>query len=297
MDLPKIRTFLEAAECLNFTETAARLHMAQPNISKQIAFLEDDLGVKLFYRTKGKLSLTPSGRALYQEYSKAMVHIEQGRLLAKQYAKNKTGLLRIGIFRGFDPSVALNGFADQFIEQWPEAEIQIELGEVSELKAGLNDNSLDLGIMKEFHILNDPHKRYLPISRGCPVLLTSSRHPLAQEESPSLETLDQYDYVTISPERSKGGYDFFLNHCSQLGFTPRITNLVSNLDTLFYYVEKGAVAIIDQCYHRYGSSTFHTIPLPISSANNVLVWLEGSTNPLLEIFLDFIRAQINKGDA
>ena len=40
----QIRFFLEAAECLNFTEAAKRLFVAQSTLSKQIALLEDELG-------------------------------------------------------------------------------------------------------------------------------------------------------------------------------------------------------------------------------------------------------------
>ena len=44
IDIPRIRAFLAAAECLNFTEAARRLYVTQPTLSKQIALIEDDLG-------------------------------------------------------------------------------------------------------------------------------------------------------------------------------------------------------------------------------------------------------------
>ena len=60
----QIRFFLEAAECLNFTEAAKRLFVAQSTLSKQIALLEDELGLKLFYRSNRTVGLTPAGREL-----------------------------------------------------------------------------------------------------------------------------------------------------------------------------------------------------------------------------------------
>lgn len=54
----QIRFFLEAAECLNFTEAAKRLFVAQSTLSKQIALLEDELGLKLFYRSNRTVGLT-----------------------------------------------------------------------------------------------------------------------------------------------------------------------------------------------------------------------------------------------
>ena len=60
MTTQQIRFFLEAAECLNFTEAAKRLFVAQSTLSKQIALLEDELGLKLFYRSNRTVGLTPA---------------------------------------------------------------------------------------------------------------------------------------------------------------------------------------------------------------------------------------------
>lgn len=59
IDIPRIRAFLAAAECLNFTEAARRLYVTQPTLSKQIALIEDDLGFKLFVRA---IATSPSPR-------------------------------------------------------------------------------------------------------------------------------------------------------------------------------------------------------------------------------------------
>ena len=68
----QIRFFLEAAECLNFTEAAKRLFVAQSTLSKQIALLEDELGLKLFYRSNRTVGLTPAGSLFRGEMEKEM---------------------------------------------------------------------------------------------------------------------------------------------------------------------------------------------------------------------------------
>jgi LysR family hca operon transcriptional activator len=55
------------AEELNFTRAAARLHVAQPSLSKQIRDLEQYLGAKLFERTKREVRLTLAGEAFAAE--------------------------------------------------------------------------------------------------------------------------------------------------------------------------------------------------------------------------------------
>ncbi|PRY37372.1 DNA-binding transcriptional LysR family regulator [Umezawaea tangerina] len=63
MDLDAVRTFVAAAEAGRFQDAAAELSVTQQAVSKRIAALENDLGVRLFARTPRGSSLTPDGRA------------------------------------------------------------------------------------------------------------------------------------------------------------------------------------------------------------------------------------------
>ena len=65
MNLTKIRYFIEVARCGNFSEAARRLYTAQPNVSKQIAQMEQELDFSLFVRSKRAVKLTPAGQLLY----------------------------------------------------------------------------------------------------------------------------------------------------------------------------------------------------------------------------------------
>ncbi len=64
IDIERLKTFLRAAELLNFSETAKQLHLSQPTVSNQIKILEKDLGAILFIRTNTGLQLTEAGRLL-----------------------------------------------------------------------------------------------------------------------------------------------------------------------------------------------------------------------------------------
>src|SRR5260370_9142819 len=62
------------AEELNFTRAAARLHVAQPSLSKQIRELETYLGAQLFERTKRDVRLTAAGEAFTAEATLTLFH-------------------------------------------------------------------------------------------------------------------------------------------------------------------------------------------------------------------------------
>ncbi len=63
MELRHLRYFVAVAEHLNFTKAAARLHLAQPSLTRQIHNLEAEIGVRLLNRSKSQVALTEEGRA------------------------------------------------------------------------------------------------------------------------------------------------------------------------------------------------------------------------------------------
>ena len=61
MDMRVIHYFLAAAREENITKAAKRLHMTQPTLSRQLAELESELGVRLFERSSRRITLTSEG--------------------------------------------------------------------------------------------------------------------------------------------------------------------------------------------------------------------------------------------
>jgi len=64
MDLRHLRTFVTVADLGTVSRAALRLHIAQPALSRQIIALEEELGVALFDRVAGRLTLSGAGERL-----------------------------------------------------------------------------------------------------------------------------------------------------------------------------------------------------------------------------------------
>ncbi len=84
MNFTQINVFINVAETLNFSETAQKMHMTQPSITKNIQQLELELTKKLFNRNKGIVSLTAEGEFFYYNISDIMLRIEQTVTQVKQ---------------------------------------------------------------------------------------------------------------------------------------------------------------------------------------------------------------------
>lgn len=91
-----VRCFLAAAENGSFTKTAEELYMTRQAVSKQIAQLEKELDVKLFYRTTAKVEITPAGAMFASFFANTLKEWEKVRYLAKETEKKQKNTIRVG---------------------------------------------------------------------------------------------------------------------------------------------------------------------------------------------------------
>ncbi|MCC6114845.1 LysR family transcriptional regulator [Lactiplantibacillus plantarum] len=77
MNFTQIECFVNVAETLNFSESAKKLHLSQPAVTKNIKQLEQELNVTLFNREKRGVSLTQPGTFFYRNMSDVMFRTQQ----------------------------------------------------------------------------------------------------------------------------------------------------------------------------------------------------------------------------
>ena len=124
MDLRHIRTFVTVAELGTVSKAALRLHIAQPALSRQIANLEDQLGLKLFDRVGRRLLLTSEGEQLLSDsrgllnYARALG--EQAQVLRR----GDVGVLRVAasphLIEGIFPDLL-----SRYAERYPNVQVRL----------------------------------------------------------------------------------------------------------------------------------------------------------------------------
>ncbi|GAA0289042.1 LysR family transcriptional regulator [Streptomyces polychromogenes] len=107
MDLDTVRTFVAAAEAGRFQDAAAELAVTQQAVSKRIAALERELGVRLFTRTPRGAALTidgqaflPHARELLRAAERAAASVRTGSRPLRVDVINSRGAAT-GLMRGF----------------------------------------------------------------------------------------------------------------------------------------------------------------------------------------------------
>ena len=77
IDLRQMRYFAALAETLHFGRAAERLHISQPPLTRQIAALERELGVRLLERNSRRAKLTHAGQRFLEEARLAIAAFDQ----------------------------------------------------------------------------------------------------------------------------------------------------------------------------------------------------------------------------
>src|SRR6185295_12584635 len=93
MELRHLRYLVAVAEELNFGRAALRLRMSQPPLSQQIRQLEEELGVRLFDRTKREVKLTEAGKRLVAEAQQILNQVNHFVSLASHAGEGAIGHL------------------------------------------------------------------------------------------------------------------------------------------------------------------------------------------------------------
>ena len=102
MNLTRIQYFVEVARRENFSQAAKALYVSQPNLSKQIALMEQELGFDLFRRVGKSVHLTQAGQYLYEQFKDLPERTAQAIAHAHALSRGDMGNLSVGVLEGQD---------------------------------------------------------------------------------------------------------------------------------------------------------------------------------------------------
>ena len=186
MDIRQLKYFIAVAEEQNIGRAAARLHISQPPLTRQIQTLENDLGVQLFNRTNWGVHLTQAGESFLVHARNITAQIEQAREQAMLAGKGRIGRMDVGVFGS-----AMLNIIPQILNSFTEAHPDVKVV-LHTLPKGRQIEALH---QERILIAFD---RYLPVSPGLKIetvcreplrLAINLRNPLAHQESVHVEQL------------------------------------------------------------------------------------------------------------
>lgn len=140
MNFKQLEYFAAVAEAGSISGASRELHVAQPPISRQLALLEDELGVCLFLRTNRGVELTEAGRCLYQHSQEMFQGLRAMADSVRDVEAGVRGQLKLGIIYS-DVQIATS-LLKEYHAQFPQVELYVRMGVPDELLEDLSRGEL-----------------------------------------------------------------------------------------------------------------------------------------------------------
>lgn len=248
-DIRQIRQFIAVAEEQNFRLAAERLNMTQPPLSLAIKKLEENLDITLFDRSNKAVTLTPAGEVFLTGAYEMIEKLEQLTSDTQRAAQGLSGRLTLG-FVGSAIYDALPETVRLFHSRFPHVELALEeLSTIDQLNA-ISKGQIDAGLLRPpvtgrglFHLT--------PIRQEKLITVMPASHPLAQSEHIRLSELAEDGFILFPLATSPNLHALVLHACHEAGFTPRVSQTASQIQTQISLVSAGlGVALVPECARR-----------------------------------------------
>lgn len=184
MIVETLRVFVTAVEHSNFSRAAEILNLSQPGVSLHIRNLENEFGAKLLHRSPKHVKLTEAGEILYNRAKQILTLYHDAKQEIQSLRDEVTGLLKIGASFTIGEYILPRVLA-QYVEQYPQVEIQVNIGNTEEIVQAVRTNDLDLGLVEGE--VTQPGLQVKSFMMDEMILIASPGHPLCHSRAVALE--------------------------------------------------------------------------------------------------------------
>ncbi|MEC4722306.1 LysR family transcriptional regulator [Noviherbaspirillum sp. CPCC 100848] len=160
MEIYQLRTFVTVAKLGHITKAADALHVTQPAVTGHIKALEQELGIALFERSHGRISLTKAGEILLPEVEKTLYAFNTTLVRAKEIKGEITGRVIVGTVS--DPDfLRLGSFLNGLMTTLPLLDIKTKSAHAMAILESVATRKMTAG----FHIgtVTNPDLASLPL--------------------------------------------------------------------------------------------------------------------------------------
>ena len=288
---------MAVAEERNFGRAAARLHISQPPITRQIHMLESELGVLLFERTRWGVNLTPAGEELLASASQIEALVDYASDRARRAGRGAIGRLDVGVF-GSGAIRIVPTILRRYLKANPAVDvIVLNVPQPAQLVA-----------LRQRRILIT-FDRYLPDDADLTVETVACEGlVLALKETNALAKLPVISIATLAKERMVMALDvrhrvWVRDLCRAHGFEPKLSQLAGDMISGIVMAANGfGVQIVPESAQALQLPGLVYRPLESSArAYSAMelqcAYLRNEASPLLPGLLDVVRDYGNKRKA
>ncbi len=286
MELRHLRYLVAVAEELHFGRAAIRLNMSQPPLSQQIQHLEEELGVKLFQRTKRAVQITDAGRRVVTEAYQVLARVDHFSAVAAQAGEGQIGHLSVGVPGG--ASHILIETLRALKQSSPGVRIELQFMSTGMQVEALLDRKIEVGFVNL--PVHEPLLVLETVTQEPLCLAMPPEHPLARKSRIPVAQLDNQPMILFPRRVTPGLHDSITVMCRNAGFSLNVVHEVDSIIGGLTLVSAGfGLAFSTPSIQRLWPDIVFR---PIQGAPDIqqaVAYRHDAITPVLETFLKSVR--------
>jgi LysR family transcriptional regulator, hydrogen peroxide-inducible genes activator len=248
MEMHQLRYFVAVARSGNFSRAADECSVAQPSLSQQILKLEDEVGERLFERTRRRAILTPAGALFLPHALNVLEAAERGRQEIRDMGDQVRGKILLGALPTIAPYF-LPKIIRLFREKYPGAELILHEQTTEQLVRNLEENEIDLALISD--AANNSEIQIEPLFSEELLLCLPVDHPLVHQKKVVAADLRQEKFILMHESHCLGAQA--QQFCQSKGFKPRISCRSAQVGTVLAMVKAGlGISLIPEMAREHG---------------------------------------------
>jgi DNA-binding transcriptional LysR family regulator len=290
-ELSQLSCFVAAAEELHFGRAAARLHMTQPTLSRQVQTLEQTLKVQLFERGNRTIKLTSAGRVFLPEAKRILALTESAANWTRRAWQGEAGVIRLG-FTATAAFVDLPLILSRGREALPDVKILLKEATSAVQKDALLADMLDVGLLRP--PIDRSRFEAMPVRRERFIAALHEADPRAEKAELTLRDFDAQNFIMYSVEGAGYSHTMLSEMFDRAGVAPIMLHHLDQNHSILALVSAGmGAALIPHSLAsiRFPKVVFREVllnqPDPIEM---FMLWRPENANPVLPAFLSVCRA-------
>jgi DNA-binding transcriptional LysR family regulator len=183
------------------SRAADLLSVSQPAVSKLLASLEEDTGLQLFERVKGRLTPTQRGMRLYEEIDRIFVGIRQVENAVESIRREEQGKLIVGVMPALSGAF-IRRATMRFLQKRPHVHVTIQARSSQFIADWLVTRQLDVGLI--ISRIDNPSIVAEQLMEHPLVCIMPPDHPLTRKRVIEPRDLDGAPFLSFAPESYTG---------------------------------------------------------------------------------------------
>lgn len=289
MNLQGLRYFIAVNEYKSFTKASEHLYISQPTLSRQIADLEEEMGVLLFERKNRSLSLTRAGEECLRQAKEIVKRCDNLKKAVRRVDEENNGFLRIGYLGDIEHNL-IEMPMRHLSKDFPGLDITIQKTSLSELNQFLIEDTCDVIYSVKVGVESIKELEFVKVAQNHLKLFVPSNHPLSKKEHVSVTELRDEKFVMFERDVTPLAVDNTISMCVRNGFSPKVVYFVRDAQSMVYAVGSGkGIAFLSERVEKDSGVVVLDILDCDLDFDIVMAYKKGNDNPYIPLYVEEVR--------